>query len=186
MLKFFAQSGYLLAFLATIIWSGNFIVARGLNETYSAITIAFFRWGIAAIVITPLAYRAIKRDLHLLRKQWKLVLMLAIIGVSIFNTLIYQAAHSTPALNLSLIAITAPLYVVILNRIVFKEFLTKRQISGLIILFFGLLLLLSNGDLSALLSLSFNIGDLLMAMAASLFGVYSVLAGKKLMGNLSL
>ena len=60
-----SSSGFLLAFLAVIIWSGNFVVARGLNTTYSPITIAFFRWGIASLVIFPIAYQNLKRDFHI-------------------------------------------------------------------------------------------------------------------------
>lgn len=185
--KRIAQSGYLMALLATIVWSGNFIVARGLNEVYTPISISFFRWLIASVVILPFALPYLRRDFKLLLRQWRLMLVLSFLGVTLFNTLIYLAAHSTTALNLSLFAITAPFYVVILNRVIFKESLSFRQILGFIILILGLLILLSKGDPSTLLQLEFNKGDLLMAMAASLFGTYSVLVKKKnpAIGNLS-
>lgn len=179
--------GYLIALAATVIWSGNFIVARGLNDVYSPISISFFRWLIASVVIFPFALPYLKRDFEMLLRQWRLMMLLAFLGVTLFNTLIYQAAHSTSALNLSLFAITAPLYVVILNRLIFKEALTSRQVIGFIILILGLLTLFSKGDLSALLDLEFNNGDILMATAASIFATYSVLVKKKnpLIGNLS-
>ncbi len=184
-IKTLFRSGILLAFLAVIIWSGNFVVARGLNTTFSPISIAFFRWGIAAVVIVPLAYQNIKRDLPSLKHQWKFVLFMSLVSVTLFNTFIYLAAQSTPALNLSLIAITAPLYVVILNRIINKEFLRKRQIFGLIILFVGLVLLISKGNIDRLLEMEFTKGDLFMALAASLFGLYTVLLPRKKSGNFS-
>ncbi|MGE0587355.1 MAG: DMT family transporter [Cyclobacteriaceae bacterium] len=178
---------YLLAFAATIVWSGNFIVARGLNAIYTPITISFLRWLIACIVILPIALPYIKKDFKLLIEQWKLMVILSFLGVTIFNMLIYKAAHSTTALNLSLFAITAPFYVVILNRIIFKEHLTKRQIVGFLILATGLLLLLSKGDLSVFTTLQLNKGDLLMAAAASVFATYTTLVRKKdpSIGNLS-
>ena len=187
MKKAFAQSGYFMALLATVVWSGNFIVARGLSEVYTPISIAFFRWLIATIVVFPFALPYLRRDYKLLLAQWRLILILSFIGVTLFNTLIYLAAHFTSALNLSLFAITAPLYVVILNRIVFREQLSIRQIVGFIILISGLLVLLSKGDPTTLLQLKFNKGDLLMAIAASIFGTYSVLVKLKnpSIGNLS-
>lgn len=123
----------------------------------------------------------------MLLAQWRLMLVLSFLGVTLFNTLIYLAAHFTSALNLSLFAITAPLYVVILNRIIFKEHLSLRQIVGFVILISGLLVLLSKGDPTTLLQLKFNKGDLLMAAAASIFGTYSVLIKFKnpAIGNLS-
>lgn len=187
MKKQFAQSGYLMALLATIVWSGNFIVARGLNEVYTPISISFFRWLIASIVIFPFALPYLKRDFDKLLSQWRLMVILSFLGVSIFNTLIYLAAHFTSALNLSLLAITAPLYVVILNRLIFKEHLSSRQILGFIVLISGLLILLSKGNPTSLLELRFNKGDLLMAVAAGLFGTYSALVKLKnpTIGNLS-
>jgi drug/metabolite transporter (DMT)-like permease len=182
---FLSRSGYLFAFLATLVWSGNFVVARGLNEVFSPISISFFRWGIASVVIFPLAFANLKRDYHLLRTQWKLVVAMALISITVFNTLIYQAARTTPALNLSLIAITAPLYVVLLNRILFKEKLTRKQTLGMAVLFSGLALLISKGNVSALLHLQFSHGDLLMALAAALFGVYTVMLVHKKGGNFS-
>lgn len=180
-------TSYLLALLATVVWSGNFIVARGLNEIYTPITISFFRWLIASVVILPIALPYLKKDFGALSSQWKLMLLLSALGVTFFNTFIYTAAHFTSALNLSLIAITAPFYVVILNRIVFKEKLKKRQIAGFVILAAGLLTLLSKGDLRVLLNLQLNNGDLLMAMAATIFATYSILVRKKnpVIGNLS-
>lgn len=178
---------YLLAFAATIVWSGNFIVARGLNAIYTPITISFLRWLIACIVILPIALPYIKKDFKLLLNQWKLMVLLSFLGITLFNTLIYKAAHSTTALNLSLFAITAPFYVVILNSIIFKEHLTKRQIVGFLILAAGLLLLLSKGDLSVFTTLQLNKGDLLMGAAATVFATYTTLVRKKnpAIGNLS-
>ncbi len=187
MRKRFRDSGYLMALLATLVWSGNFIVARDLNETYTPVAISFFRWLIACIVILPIAWSSLKRDFHLLVGQWKLMLVLAFLGVTLFNTMIYLAAHSTSVLNLSLLAITAPLYVVILNRIIFKEHLTWRQTTGFVILLIGLITLLTEGEWNVLLSLNFNKGDLVMASAATLFAIYTVLVKKKnpAIGNLS-
>jgi len=182
-----ANSGYVLALLATIVWSGNFIVARDLNATYSPTAIAFFRWLMATVVILPFAWPYLKRDLDMILAQWRLMVLLSFTGITIFNTLIYQAAHHTSALNLSLFAITAPLYVVILNWFLYKETITMKQVIGFIVLIAGLLTLLSKGNPSKLLQLEFNKGDLLMAGAASIFAFYSVLVRRKnpAMGNLS-
>ncbi len=182
-----ARSGYLFALLATIIWSGNFIVARDLNATFSPISISFFRWLIATIVILPFAYSQLKRDLSKILTQWRLMIVLSFTGVTIFNTLIYLAAHTSSAFNLSLFAITAPLYVVLFNWLIYKDTITLKQAIGFVILLVGLLTLLSKGNPEKILDLEFNTGDLLMAGAASIFAFYSVLIKKKnpAIGNLS-
>ncbi|MDZ7649791.1 MAG: DMT family transporter [Cytophagales bacterium] len=161
-------SGYLLALLATLIWSGNFIVARDLNATYSPVSISFFRWFIATVVILPFALPHLKRDLNLLIAQWRLILVLSFTGITVFNTLIYHAAHTTSAFNLSLFAITAPIYVVFLNWLFYKETITRNQTIGFIVLLIGLLTLLTRGNPEKILELEFNKGDLWMAGAASI------------------
>ena len=174
-----ANSGYALALFATIIWSGNFIVARDLNQTYTPITISTFRWLVATVVLLPFAIPYIRKNIFLLRQQWKLLVVISLLGITVFNTLIYLAAHYTSAFNLSLLAITAPLYVVVLNRLVYKEHISRIQAMGFVVLIIGLLLLISKGRPATLLSLQFNKGDLLMAGAAALFALYTVLIKKK-------
>lgn len=187
MRNFKTHSGYLLALLATLIWSGNFIVARDLNASYSPVSISFFRWLIATVVILPFALPHLKRDFKLLMNQWRLILVLSLTGVTVFNTLIYLAAHTTSAFNLSLFAITAPIYVVFFNWLFYKESITRNQTIGFIILLIGLLVLLSKGNPEKILELEFNRGDLLMAVAACIFAFYSSLLRKKnpAIGNLS-
>ncbi|MFZ1610654.1 MAG: DMT family transporter [Chitinophagales bacterium] len=185
--NFKTHSGYILALLATLIWSGNFIVARDLNASYSPVSISFFRWLIATVVILPFALPHLKRDFKLLIAQWRLILVLSLTGVTVFNTLIYLAAHTTSAFNLSLFAITAPIYVVFFNWMFYKEIITRNQTIGFIILLIGLLVLLSKGNLEKILELEFNRGDLWMGVAASIFAFYSSLLRKKnpALGNLS-
>ncbi|MBK6731559.1 MAG: DMT family transporter [Bacteroidetes bacterium] len=187
MKNFKTHSGYILALLATLIWSGNFIVARDLNASYSPVSISFFRWLIATVVILPFALPHLKRDFKLLIAQWRLILVLSLTGVTVFNTLIYLAAHTTSAFNLSLFAITAPIYVVFFNWMFYKEIITRNQTIGFIILLVGLLVLLSKGNPEKILELEFNRGDLWMAVAASIFAFYSSLLRKKnpALGNLS-
>ena len=181
------HSGYILALLATMIWSGNFIVARDLNGSFSPISISFFRWSIATVAVLPFALPYLRRDFNAMARQWRLMLLMSFTGVTVFNTLIYLAAHTTSAFNLSLFAITAPLYVVLLNWLLFKEAITGKQALGFAILLLGLLSLLSKGNPQKILELEFNKGDVLMAGAAGIFAFYSVMLKKKdpAIGNLS-
>lgn len=50
-------TGIIFAILATIIWSGNFIVARGVINQIPPVSLAFYRWLTASLIILPLAFR---------------------------------------------------------------------------------------------------------------------------------
>ena len=50
------------AVLACLIWSGNFIIARGVINNIPPVTLSFYRWLTAAIFILPLAWKYLKND----------------------------------------------------------------------------------------------------------------------------
>lgn len=60
--------GYLFALGATAIWSGNFIIARDLNESIPPISLAFWRWTVAVIVLFPFAIKNLITEWKILKK----------------------------------------------------------------------------------------------------------------------
>jgi drug/metabolite transporter (DMT)-like permease len=62
-------TGIALAALAALIWSGNFIVARGVFKEIPPISLAFYRWGLATIMIAPFAWKKFKQELPIFKKS---------------------------------------------------------------------------------------------------------------------
>lgn len=167
--------GYLFALLATVVWSGNFVVARGFADTLSPVEIAFWRWTIAFVAILPFSARSLLRSLHLARGHWGAIILMALFGVSAFNTFIYQAGHTTDATNMSLLATTSPMVMAVIARVFLHERLSRFQLVGLCGAFLGVVVLVSHGSLKALLGLRFAEGDLWMMTSVCLFAVYSLM-----------
>lgn len=172
-------AGFVFALGATMIWSGNFIVARGLNEIIQPATLALLRWTVACLALLPLAGHALWKDRPVIMKNLGYLLPTAFLGVTVFNTLIYVAAHTSTALNLSLIATSTPIFIIIFARVFLGEPITMARVAGLVLAVSGVVLLLTRADLSVLLNLSFARGDLWMVLAAVIFGIYSILIRKK-------
>ena len=171
--------GYLLALTATAIWSGNFIVARILSGSVPPVTLAFLRWATAAVVLLPFAIRPICRDFSVIRAHLGYISLTAFLGVTVFNTLIYIAAHTAKAVNLTLIAVSSPIFIVLIARLFLKDPFTPHRIVGLIGATSGVVLLITGGELSRVIGLTFSEGDVWMILAAAIFGAYSVLARLK-------
>jgi drug/metabolite transporter (DMT)-like permease len=171
--------GYIFAICATAIWSGNFIIARGLTENISPISLAFCRWSVAVAVFVPFALKSLLAERKVLKKHLPYLCLTAFLGVTIFNTLIYFAGHTTSAINLSLIAITFPVFIIILSRIFFKELITINKGIGVLLVAFGIILLVTRGNIAKLLEISFAIGDLWMLLGAMTFALYSILIKRK-------
>jgi len=171
--------GYAFAIFATIIWSGNFIIARNLHESIPPVSLAFWRWVVAVIVFLPFALKALISQWHIIKKHLLYLSITSILGVTIFNTLIYFAGQTTTAINLSLISITFPVFIVILSRIFLKETITLFKSLGIVIVIVGVLMLISKGDIAMLINTSFVIGDFWMLLASIIFATYSILIKNK-------
>ncbi len=171
--------GYVFALGATAIWSGNFIIARDLNESIPPISLAFYRWLVAVLVLFPFALKKLVSEWNIIIVNIKYISIVSFLGVTVFNTLIYVAGHTTTAINLSLISITFPVFIVLLSRIFYKEKITFNKSIGIILVLFGVVLLITKGELEKLLNLSFAIGDIWMLIAAIVFAIYSILVKNK-------
>jgi drug/metabolite transporter (DMT)-like permease len=168
-------AGYLFAIGATAIWSGNIILARGLNDSIPPISLAFYRWVVAVIFFAPFAIKTFVQEWPIIKKHIVYFSITSFLGITTFNTLIYFAGHTTTAMNLSLIAITFPIFILLISRILYKEIITIRKGVGITLVLTGVLVLITKGRISSLLSISFNIGDVWMLLASMIFAVYSIL-----------
>jgi drug/metabolite transporter (DMT)-like permease len=175
-----ALTGVLLAILAALIWSGNYIVARGFHRDISPVSLAFFRWLTATIVLFPFAYRYLRQQWPLLKSSWKYLSIAALFGVSLFNTLIYVGGHTTSAMNLAIIGTTAaPVFVLFIAHFFTREKASRFQVAGTLVCVLGILLLISKGDFARLRQFRFLPGDLWVLLAAFAFAIYTVMVRKK-------
>lgn len=168
------------AILATLIWSGNFIIARGVYKDIPPISLAFYRWLTASVIILPFAIKKFIAEWKFVKQSWHYLFWVSLTGVAMFNTFVYIGGHYTSAINLALIGTTSsPVFAVILARIFLKEKIDALKIAGIILCISGILFLLSKGDFRNLMSFRFTAGDGWVLLAALTFAVYNTLVRKK-------
>ncbi|MGZ3171972.1 MAG: EamA family transporter, partial [Croceibacterium sp.] len=73
--------------LVMVLWAGNSIVGRAVRNDVDPMTLAFVRWAGASLILLPFALRPLRRDWPAIRKAWKPVLVLGLLGVGAFNAL---------------------------------------------------------------------------------------------------
>lgn len=172
--------GIAFAILAAIIWSGNFIVARGVIHQIPPFSVAFYRWLTAAIIIFPFAVKKIKVDKAVAITHWRYLFWVALTGITLFNTFIYIAGHHSPAVNLALIGTTSsPVFAILLAAIFLREKIRPLRIVGLVICISGIVLLLSRGSYDRLINFQFSTGDWWVLAGALCFAIYNTLVRKK-------
>ncbi|MGH4022233.1 MAG: DMT family transporter, partial [Pseudonocardiaceae bacterium] len=174
-----AALGVTLALLATLLWASNFVLARGLREAIPPVALNFWRWTIAVALLAPFAIKTTIASRTVLRRHLRYLSLTGLLGVTAFNTLVYQAGHTTEALNLALVAVCSPIVIVVLAWLLAHEHVSGSTVLGLGLAAGGVLLLITNGRLDRLANLDFAVGDLLMLIATVLFGSYTVLVRRK-------
>jgi len=172
------QAPALLLVLTTLFWGGNAVVGKYALNHMSGIELSFWRWVLAFLVLFPFAWRACLRDFAYYRKHLGLILLLAILSVSIYNSFQYLALQWTTAINVGLVSATMPLEVFLLTWLFGQERATWLQKGGMLTALVGVAWVITRGDLQLLIGLQFNPGDLLMLSAVFCFALYSVLYRK--------
>jgi len=173
-------AGSLFATAAAIIWSGNFVVARGIAKEIQPFSLSFYRWVIGTVIIFPFALAQLHKEIVVVKKNLLYIFCTGLTGVAIFNTCLYVAGHYSEAINLALLGTaTSPVISVVLARVFLKEKITPLRIVGLLVCIAGILFLLSKGSIHTLLSFRFTVGDRWILLAALSFAIYNTLVRKK-------
>jgi drug/metabolite transporter (DMT)-like permease len=160
-------------------WASNIVLARGVVDLIPPVAFAFWRWTLAFLVVLPFTLRPLAQDRQEIVRHWKLLFLLSVLGISIFNALLNTAVHTTTAINGSLIQSTMPAVIVLLSHAFYREKISRRQMAGIAICMIGASLILLRGDLRTILAMSFVQGDLLMIIAVLAYGLYSVLLRRR-------
>jgi len=169
-----------LAILATIIWSGNFIVARGVIKQIPPVGLAFYRWATASLIMLPLAWNRFRTEKTIILQHKSYFFWTALTGVSLFNTFVYIAGHHSPAINLALIGTTtSPVFAIILAAIFLKERIRPLRVLGLLLCLSGIVWLLSQGSWERLKAFHFSAGDGWILLGALSFAIYNILVRRK-------
>ncbi|MCM2414069.1 DMT family transporter [Streptomyces sp. RKAG290] len=163
-------TGLLLALVATVVWSGSFVASRALHDSVPPVQAAFWRWIVAIAAVAPFAVRETWRQRALLRAHLGFLTLAALIGVTVYNTLVNQAGVSTSAGQMGMIMAASPVVMAVYERLGGRR-LGRRRIAGMAVACTGVLLLVGNGSLA----LDFAPGDLWMFAAMLSFASYSAL-----------
>ncbi|MGK0298437.1 MAG: drug/metabolite transporter (DMT)-like permease [Gammaproteobacteria bacterium] len=169
----------LLLFCAVLFWSGHNVVAKGMIPYVPPLSFTFIRWMLASLIILPFSWSFIRNDWAIARKSWKRLLLIAVTGISAFNTFLYIALQTTTAINVGLISSIFPVTIALFSFLILKIKLNKLQLLAMLVCFIGVIVIIFKGDMSFLTRLVFVEGDLWMLAGVFCGALYPVLLHKK-------
>ncbi|WP_192603986.1 DMT family transporter [Bacillus sp. OAE603] len=162
-----------LLLLTSLIWGGNFVVGKTLVGHASPMTLTTLRWAIAILFLLPLVLWKEKKFFPPRKAILPLIIM-GITGVALFNLFQFWALEKTSATNVGLISTLNAISIAIFSSVFLKERLNVLQLFSMLLSFFGVVLVLTKGDINLIFSLKFNVGDVFMLIAVCIWGLYSV------------
>ena len=169
---------YALPMIAVLIWSLNITVTRYVAEFISPISISFYRWLIAFVLMSPFVLLSVwKYRTEIRQHAWQFA-VLGACGMVFYQGLAYSAAHYTTATNMGIINAFTPIFTIFISMFILKEMPTRYAVIGGILSFLGLLYVMSQGNLQSLMHLAGHWGDLLMILAVFLYAFYGVFLKK--------
>ncbi|MBJ7547646.1 DMT family transporter, partial [Pseudomonas sp. OA3] len=95
--------------LANLCWSGNALVARAFAGEIAPFTLSFWRWCLALALLLPFVAMPLWRHRVAVRTAGWRLLVLGGLGIAGYNSLLYSAAQTTAAINISLVNTCLPL-----------------------------------------------------------------------------
>ncbi|MGQ9724107.1 MAG: DMT family transporter [Tepidimonas sp.] len=164
--------------LPPLLWAGNAVVGRLAAPWIPPVTFNWLRWVLAALLLLPLAPWVVRRDSPLWR-QWRRFTVLGLLAVAGYNMLQYLALHTSSALNVTLVASSMPVWMMVVGRLFFGVPVERQQVLGAALSTAGVLLVLSQGRWENLLQLRFVPGDAWMLAAALVWAAYSWLLTRR-------
>jgi drug/metabolite transporter (DMT)-like permease len=165
---------FLLLGLVMLLWAGNSIVARAVRHDIAPFTLAFLRWAGATLAVAPFAIRPLRRDWPAIRRGWRPLLFLGLMGIGAFNGLLYSGLQYTTATNALLLQAAIPAAMVLCDRLFFGVRSNAWQIVGVSASMLGVAAIVFEGDPAAALRLHFGFGDALILVSVVVWALYTV------------
>ena len=166
--------------LASLFWSGNFVIGRlaSVENLVSPLSLGFYRWVIAFIILTPFCFSKAFNELPLLKKQPGMIFLIILTGPTLFNTLVYLGLTATTVINALLIISTTPMLIILFNKILYRIDTNRYQMIGIIISLLGVSFVIAKGNYQNIFKSDFYSGDLFILLAVTSWALYSIFLKK--------
>ena len=162
----------LMLLVPPLLWAGNAITGRLVHELIPPMTLNFLRWLLALFLLLPIAHRMLAPR-SVLWSHWRRYALLGFLGVGLYNSLQYTALQTSTPINVTLVASSTPVFMLVIGAVFFGQRVQSRQVVGSVLSILGVLLVLSRGDWQTLMQVQLVTGDWFILAATLSWAFYS-------------
>jgi drug/metabolite transporter (DMT)-like permease len=155
-----------------LLWAGNAVTGRLVTGLVPPVTLNFLRWALAFLILLPMAGWVLRRNSPMW-PHWRRFALLGLLGVGCYNALQYLALKTSTPLNVTLVAASVPVWMMIVGAIFFSQRITARQVVGAVLSIAGVLVVLGRGHYDQLAQVHLVPGDFYILLATLSWAFYS-------------
>jgi drug/metabolite transporter (DMT)-like permease len=164
-----------LALIATAaLWGSNHVAGRSVRDMVPLPALVFWRWIPAAIILTIIAWPALRQAWPAIRAELSGLFVGGVVGVGLFSYCLLGGAYQSLAIEVGFINATTPVWVLLLGRWMGEAPLTATTKWGIALAFTGTLLIITKGKLETLTQFQLSLGNLWSLIAAIAFAWFSI------------
>ena len=164
------------ALFAVTVWGASFVATKIALQFVAPTTLVWMRFAMGVVILGLAA--AMSRQFFLPKgKDWGYFAILGFLGITFHQWLQSTGLVTAQATTTGWIIASTPIFMALLGLIVLKEHLVWHQVAGIVLAAFGVLLVVTHGDLAAITAGTFGTpGDILVLISAPNWAVFSALS----------
>jgi drug/metabolite transporter (DMT)-like permease len=155
-----------------LLWAGNAVTGRLVTGLVPPVTLNFLRWALAFLILLPMAGWVVRPNSPMW-PHWRRFALLGLLGVGCYNALQYLALKTSTPLNVTLVAASVPVWMMLVGAMFFGQRITGRQVVGAVLSIAGVLVVLGRGHFNELTQVHLVPGDFYILLATLSWAFYS-------------
>jgi len=168
------------ALFAVIVWGASFIATKVALKDISPVTVVWLRFGMGVIIL-GITVNARRQFALPKRKEWLYFALIGFLGITFHQWMQSTALLTSRASTTAWLVATTPIFMALIGWLALKEKLTWLQTSGIGLATLGVLLVVSDGDPTAISFKQFGApGDILVLISSVNWAVFSALSRRGL------
>ena len=130
-------------------------------------------WSAGAVILLPFVWPDLRRHAGAVRANLRTYLALGFFQMTA-GALLFLALNFTTAINASLVNGTQPAVTVLIAWLLLREKIAPLHMLGVVVALVGVIVMVIRGDVSRLVAMEFNIGDLIVVASICFYALYAV------------
>lgn len=164
------RKAYIIMLIVVLIWGLEFIAAKIALDALAPITLAFFRYCVAFVVMSTIKHTK-EPTVKLQKEDIPKVMIASVLGTTLYYTFEYNSLSYISVSTLSIILAAVPIVSMLTDAIAYKNPITGKTTLGTILSLAGVFFIVST-DVEDLMSGTFW-GYLLAFMAVLSWNIYN-------------